>query len=89
MIRVSSKPSRCTELLVDPERSSRSAASDIDLAGRTSNELDHITELVGTVCDVVVEPDGIKFNYASIEASPMRYAIRLLRDVQGFARCRR
>lgn len=33
---------------------------DIDLAGRTSNELDHIAELVGTVCDVVTEPDGIQ-----------------------------
>ena len=42
---------------------------DIDIAGRTSNELDHITELVGTVCDVVAEPDGIEFNRASIEAT--------------------
>jgi hypothetical protein len=41
---------------------------DIDLAGRTSNELDHITELVGTVCEVVTEPEGVEFNRASIEA---------------------
>jgi predicted nucleotidyltransferase component of viral defense system len=30
---------------------------DIDLAGRTSNELEHIAELVGAVCDLVTEPD--------------------------------
>lgn len=45
---------------------------DIDLAGRTSNELDHITELVGTVCEVVAEPDGIEFNRASIEVSRIK-----------------
>lgn len=45
---------------------------DIDLAGRTSNELDHITDLVGAVCDVVTEPDGIEFNRASIEASRIK-----------------
>jgi hypothetical protein len=42
---------------------------DIDLAGRTSNALDHIAELVGAMCDVVAEPDGIEFNPASIEVS--------------------
>src|ERR1700730_1088779 len=42
---------------------------DIYLAGRTSNELDHITELIGTVCDVVTEPDGIEFDRASIEVT--------------------
>jgi predicted nucleotidyltransferase component of viral defense system len=45
---------------------------DIDLAGRTSNELDHIAELVGAVCEVVVEPDGVEFNRASIEASRIK-----------------
>ena len=45
---------------------------DIDLAGRTSNELNHITELVGTVCDVVAEPDGIEFNRASIEVTRIK-----------------
>jgi predicted nucleotidyltransferase component of viral defense system len=45
---------------------------DIDLAGRTSNELNHIAELVGTVCDVVTEPDGIEFNRASIEVSRIK-----------------
>ena len=42
---------------------------DIDLAGRTSNELDHIASLVGEVCEVVAKPDGIEFNRASIEVS--------------------
>jgi predicted nucleotidyltransferase component of viral defense system len=45
---------------------------DIDLAGRTSNKLDHIAELVGTVCDVVTEPDGIEFNRPSIEVSRIK-----------------
>jgi predicted nucleotidyltransferase component of viral defense system len=45
---------------------------DIDLAGRTSNELDHIAELVGAVCEVVTEPDGIEFNRASIEVSRIK-----------------
>jgi predicted nucleotidyltransferase component of viral defense system len=45
---------------------------DIDLAGRTSNELDHIAELVGAVCDAVTEPDGIEFNRASIEVSRIK-----------------
>jgi hypothetical protein len=42
---------------------------DIDLAGRTSNTLDHIAELVSAMCEVVTEPDGIEFNRASIEVS--------------------
>jgi hypothetical protein len=45
---------------------------DIDLAGRTSNELDHITELIGTVCEVVTEPDGIEFHRASIEVARIK-----------------
>ena len=45
---------------------------DIDLAGRTSNELDHIAELVGAVCEIVTEPDGIEFNRASIEVSRIK-----------------
>jgi hypothetical protein len=40
---------------------------DIDLAGRSSNELDHIRSLIGDVCVVTAEPDGIAFNPASIE----------------------
>ncbi len=45
---------------------------DIDLAGRTSNELDHIAEIVRAVCSTVAEPDGIEFVPASIEASRIR-----------------
>jgi len=45
---------------------------DIDLAGRTSNELDHIAELVGAACEIVTVPDGIKFNRASIEVSRIK-----------------
>jgi len=32
---------------------------DIDFAGKTSNELGHIAELVGALCDVVTEPTGL------------------------------
>jgi predicted nucleotidyltransferase component of viral defense system len=45
---------------------------DIDLAGKTSNELDHIRELIGAVCDVVTEPDGVEFSRASIEVSRIK-----------------
>lgn len=45
---------------------------DIDLAGTTSNELDHIADLIGEVCQVVAEPDGVEFNRASIEASRIK-----------------
>ena len=45
---------------------------DIDLAGKTNNELDHIAALVGTVCEVVTEPEGIEFNRASIEVSRIK-----------------
>jgi len=45
---------------------------DIDLAGRTSNELDHIAELVGAACEIVTVPDGIKFNRTSIEVSRIK-----------------
>ena len=45
---------------------------DIDLAGRTDNALDHIAKLAGEVCEISVEPDGIEFNRASIEASRIK-----------------
>lgn len=45
---------------------------DIDLAGRTSNQLDHIQEVVKAVCDLAVDPDGIRFNRESIEASRIK-----------------
>jgi len=45
---------------------------DIDLAGRTNNQPEHIKEIVRTVCDVAVDPDGIEFNRASIEVSRIK-----------------
>jgi len=41
---------------------------DIDLAGRTSNDLGHIRSLVREVCVLQTEPDGIQFDPASVEA---------------------
>ncbi len=45
---------------------------DIDLAGRTSNELDHVSEVVRAVCTVHTEPDGIEFDPASVEAARIK-----------------
>ncbi len=45
---------------------------DIDLAGRTSNELDHVAELIRSVCDVISEKDGIEFDSASVEATRIK-----------------
>jgi hypothetical protein len=47
---------------------------DIDLAGRTSNALEHVSELIRSVCDVISEPDGIEFDSASIEATRIKEA---------------
>jgi hypothetical protein len=40
---------------------------DIDLAGWTSNELDHIRSVVSDLCQFGTEPDGLEFDPASIE----------------------
>ena len=45
---------------------------DIDLAGRTSDEQDHIAELIGAICEGDVEPDGIEFIRVSIETSRIK-----------------
>jgi hypothetical protein len=45
---------------------------DIDLAGRTNNQLNHIKEIVGAVCEIAVDPDGVEFNRASIEVSRIK-----------------
>jgi predicted nucleotidyltransferase component of viral defense system len=45
---------------------------DIDLEGRVNNQLDHIREVVATVCEVDVDPDGIAFNRTSIEVSQIK-----------------
>ena len=40
---------------------------DIDLAGRSSNELEHIRSVVAELCQLNAEPDGLEFDAASIE----------------------
>jgi len=45
---------------------------DIDLARRTTNQLDHIKEVVGTVSAIDVAPDGIQFNRATIAVSRIK-----------------
>src|SRR5579872_296307 len=45
---------------------------DIELEGRVNNQLDHIKEVVATVCEVDVDPDGIAFNRTSIEVSRIK-----------------
>lgn len=45
---------------------------DIDLSGRTSNKLDHISEILRSVCTVVAEPDGIEFDPSSLEAARIK-----------------
>jgi predicted nucleotidyltransferase component of viral defense system len=45
---------------------------DIDLAGRTNNQLDHIKQIVGTVCEIDVDPDGLQFSRAAIEVSRIK-----------------
>jgi len=45
---------------------------DIDLMGRTSNELAHIESVVRELCNVVSEPDGVKFSAASIKVARIK-----------------
>jgi hypothetical protein len=45
---------------------------DIDLAGRTSNALRDIENLVAGICAVAVEPDGIEFPRASIQVTRIK-----------------
>jgi len=40
---------------------------DIDLLGRTSNELEHIRNLIAQVCEQESEPDGIEFDTKSLK----------------------
>jgi hypothetical protein len=42
---------------------------DIDLEGKTSNELESVASLIRTICEETVEPDGIEFDSASVEVS--------------------
>ena len=45
---------------------------DIDLAGRVNNQLDRIKEVVDTLCEFDVEPDGLAFDRTSIEVSRIK-----------------
>ncbi len=45
---------------------------DIDLAGRTSNELEHMRSVVAELCQVKTEPDGLEFDPASIEVKRIK-----------------
>jgi hypothetical protein len=45
---------------------------DIDLAGRTSNQLDHIKGVVEAMCETDVDPDGVLFNRAAIEVGRIK-----------------
>jgi predicted nucleotidyltransferase component of viral defense system len=45
---------------------------DIDFAGKTSNDLDHIREVIAEVCDERVEDDGLEFVSKSISASRIK-----------------
>ncbi len=45
---------------------------DIDLAGRTSNELEHMRSVVADLCQLNTEPDGLEFDAASIEVQRIK-----------------
>jgi predicted nucleotidyltransferase component of viral defense system len=45
---------------------------DIDLAGKTNNELKHIRSLVGEVCETATEPDGLEFAASSIKVQRIK-----------------
>lgn len=45
---------------------------DIDLAGSTSNELEHIRSVVAELCQLNTEPDGLEFDPASIEVQRIK-----------------
>ncbi|MGA7413384.1 MAG: nucleotidyl transferase AbiEii/AbiGii toxin family protein [Bryobacteraceae bacterium] len=46
--------------------------TDIDLAGRTSNELEDISQLIRSVCKINIAPDGIEFDPTTVEAARIK-----------------
>jgi predicted nucleotidyltransferase component of viral defense system len=48
------------------------ATMDIDLLGRTSNELEHIRVLFAQLCDIESEPDGIEFASKSVKVARIK-----------------
>lgn len=53
---------------------------DIDLLGRTTNELEHIRILFAQLCAVESEPDGIEFDSEVREGCPNQRGRRLRRS---------
>ena len=45
---------------------------DIDLAGRTSNDLEHVRSVFGALCRLDTEPDGLEFDPRSIEVQRIK-----------------
>lgn len=45
---------------------------DIDLAGRTSNDLAHLQSVVAELCRLNTEPDGVEFDPSSIEVQRIK-----------------
>jgi predicted nucleotidyltransferase component of viral defense system len=45
---------------------------DIDLLGRTSNELDHIRTVFAGLCDIESEPDGVFFDSKSVKVARVK-----------------
>ena len=45
---------------------------DIDLLGRTSNELEHVRALFAQLCDLESEPDGIEYDAKSVKATRIK-----------------
>lgn len=45
---------------------------DIDLAGRTSNDLSHLRNIIAELCRLNTEPDGVEFDPSSIEVQRIK-----------------
>jgi hypothetical protein len=45
---------------------------DIDLLGRTSNELEHVRALIAQLCDLESEPDGIEYDAKSVKVTRIK-----------------
>src|SRR5688572_23871734 len=45
---------------------------DIDLAGRTSNDLEHVGRIIQEICSMEVVPDGIHFDPATVKVARIK-----------------
>ena len=59
-------------MLLAMEVPSMRPTRDIDLLGHTSNNLAQVTQIVQQICLQSVEPDGLRFDPASIQASRIK-----------------